>query len=290
MERERFCKVKRLLRRIGRRRQTRRETYTDGTIAEVYFWSVICDRPVVWACKPDNWPPGLRRGPLPSQSVMSRRLRSGRVRALIDQLERLIRSSAPPALVGVMDGKALPIALHSRDRQSGKGRGVGNVARGYKVHTVVDAAGKLLVWRLASLNVDERVMASRLLRDMPQCAYVVADAHYDSNALFEAAAQRGMQLVVPRRYGRDKGLGHRKYHEARLRSKALLEENSSPFGSELLRHRRTIERVFACLTNFSGGLTGLPPWTRGYHRVRAWVQAKIILAHLKGHNGSLFAA
>jgi transposase len=221
---------------------------------------------------------------------MSRRLRTLSVRALKDRVEALINPSCQPALVGVMDGKALPIPLHSRDRQSGKGRGVGNIARGYKIHTVVDAAGRLLTWRLASLNVDERVMAARLLRDMPQCAYVVADSHYDSNSLFEAAARRGMQLVVPRRYGKDKGLGHRRYHEARLRSKALLEENASAFGVELLRHRRTIERVFACLTNFAGGLTGLPPWVRGYHRVRAWVQAKIILAHLKRATRNALAA
>lgn len=290
MERERFCRLRQLLRRLGRRRRTRRETYTDSTIVEVYFWSVICDRPVVWACDAGHWPPGLRRGPLPSQSVMSRRLRSASVRRLIDRVEALVRPCSQSALVGMMDGKALPIPLHSRDRQSGKGRGVGNVARGYKLHTVVDAAGRLLVWHLASLNIDERVMAPRLLREMPQCAYVVADAHYDSNTLFEVAASRGMQLVVPRRYGKDKGLGHRKYHDSRLRSKAMLEENASSFGRELLRHRRTIERVFACLTNFSGGLTCLPPWTRGYHRVRAWVQAKIILAHLKSPGGRLLAA
>lgn len=76
MERERFRLVKSLLRRIGRRRRSRRQRYTDGTIVEVYFWSVICDRPVYWACGRCNWPAGLRRGRLPSQSVMSRRLRT----------------------------------------------------------------------------------------------------------------------------------------------------------------------------------------------------------------------
>jgi hypothetical protein len=283
MERERLRKVQGLLRRLGRRRSSRRQRYTDGAIVEVYFWSVICDRPVAWACDPSNWPPGLRRGTLPSQPAMSRRLRTAAVRALIDRIEHLARPPVQrPALVGVMDGKALTFALHSGDAQSGTGRGVGHIARGYKIHAVVDAAGRLLIWRLASLNIDERVMAKRLLRDMPPCAYVVADAHYDSNSLYQIAAQRGMQLVTPRRYGPGKGLGHQAHHPARLRSKALLEENASPFGAELLRHRRTIERVFAWLTGFAGGLVGLPPWVRTYRRVKAWVQSKIILAHLKG--------
>src|SRR5690606_34728670 len=167
------------------------------------------------------------------------------------------------------------------DRQSGRGRGVGAMARGYKLHAVVDAAGRLLRWLLAPLNVDERVMARRMLRDMPQCAYVVVDAHYDSNKLFGQAADRGMQLVAPRRYGPGKGLGHRRHHPARLRCMDLLEPGVPGLGAELLRHRRTIERFFAWLTNFSGGLTGLPPWVRGYARVHAWVRAKIITAHLR---------
>src|SRR5947207_1920155 len=94
MERERLRQIKALLRRLGRRRRNRQQRYTDGTIVEVYFYSVICDRPVVWACDPSHWPPGLRRGPLPSQSVMSRRLRTATVLALIDAVEKLVN---PPA-------------------------------------------------------------------------------------------------------------------------------------------------------------------------------------------------
>ena len=171
MERERFRQIKALLRRRGRRRKNRGQRYTDGTIVEVYFYSVICDRPVVWACDPSHWPPGLRRGRLPSQPVMSRRLRTASVRALIDAVERLANPPADrPALVSVVDGKALPIALHSADRQSGKGRGVGNIARGYKIHAIIDAAGRLLAWRLAPLSRDEKAMAQRLVREIPPCA------------------------------------------------------------------------------------------------------------------------
>lgn len=282
MERERFRRLMKVLRRLGRRRSSDRQAYTDGTILEVYLWSVVNDRPVDWACRAGAWPPGLRRGPLPSQSVMSRRLRSPSVRKLMDRLERALNPEPDrPALVASIDGKALPIALHSRDRDAGVGRGVGNVAKGYKVHAIVDAAGRLLTWRLAPLNIDERRMAPRLLRDIPACAYVVADAHYDSNKLYAAADERGMQWVAPRRYGHGKGLGHRRHHPARLRSKQLLEDNRSPFGAELLRHRRGIERFFAWLTNFAGGLTTLPPWVRTYHRVKLWVQAKIAIAHLR---------
>lgn len=281
MERERFRMIKALLRALGCRRRRRAQRYTDGTILEVYFWAVINDRPVLWACDPAHWRPGLRRGPLPSQSLMSRRMRSPTLVRLLAKVEAMaVRPPDPPTLACVLDGKALPIPRHSADRQAGFGRGVGNRAKGYKIHALVDLQGRLVRWRLAPLNIDERVMAERLIRDMPPCAYLLADALYDSNTLHGLAAARGIQLVAPRRYGRDTGLGRRRQHPARLRSKHLLEENFSAFGLELVRQRRSIERYFANLTNFGGALTCLPPWVRGYRRVHAWVRAKLVIAHL----------
>lgn len=281
MERERLRWVQRALRKFGRRRRNRQQRYTDAAIVEVYYWAVINDRPVDWACRPENWPRGLRRGPLPSQSLMSRRLRTVSVLRLLGRIEEAaVPKPEQITLACVMDGKPLPIARHSGDRQAGFGRGVGNKAKGYKFHGVIDLQDRLVKWSLAPLNIDERVMAERLIRDLPPCAYLLADAHYDSNKLFGLAASRGIQLVVPRRYGRDKGLGNRQHHPARLRSKHLLEENFSSFGRELLTHRRRIERFFASLTNFGGGLTCLPPWVRTYRRVHAWVQAKLVIAHI----------
>lgn len=282
MERELFRMVKAALRRLGRRRASRRFTYTDGVIVEVYYWSVINDRSVQWACRSENWPAGLRRGPLPSQAEMSRRLRTKSIRRLLARLEHLvIRRERPMPLVCVLDGKPLPIANHSRDHQAGYGRAVGGKSMGYKLHALVDLSGTVWGWRVAPMNVDERTIARRLLRDVPAPSYLLADSNYDSNALFTLAWERQIQMVVPRRYGPEHGVGHRAQHPARLRSRDMLENGVTRFGIELFEQRRAIERYFGTLTGTGGGLTCLPAWVRGHRRVRLWVQAKIIIHQLR---------
>ena len=69
MERSTLRRIRRLLRALGRRRLNRRYTFTDATILEVYLFAVLSERPVSWACDPDNWPRGRRRGPMPSTST-----------------------------------------------------------------------------------------------------------------------------------------------------------------------------------------------------------------------------
>src|SRR5690606_21908897 len=132
---------------------------TDAGILEVYLWAALHDRPVCWACEPSNWPPGVRRGPLPDPATMSRRMRGPRIAALAERLRKRLEGEAPPGMVAIVDGKALPIGPHSHDRQSGYGRAASGKARGYKLHAIIDAAGTLLSWRVAPMNKDERTMA-----------------------------------------------------------------------------------------------------------------------------------
>jgi len=201
MERERLSILRAALRHLGQRRTDGRQTYTDAAILAEHLWAVVNDRPTYWACEPSNWPPGLRRGPLPSQSCMSRRLGTESVQRLLVRLERhLVRPTRNPTLLTIIDGKPLPIAMHSADRDSGKGRGVGNEARGYKIHAVVDSGGKPVVWKLTSLGEDERIVGKELIRSMPPSAYIVGDKLYDTNPLHAAASEQGIQLVARRRY------------------------------------------------------------------------------------------
>lgn len=278
MERELYARVLAALRRLGRRRRSGKQLYTDGTILAVYFWAVVNDRPTYWACDPDNWPPGLLRGTLPSQSVMSRRLRTPSVTRLMARLEqRILRHRKTPAFVFMIDGKPMPIANHSADRHARYGKAVGNKSRGYKLHLLIDVHGTVWGYRVAAMNADERTIGKRLLRHLPAEGYLLADANYDSNALFEKAASRGVQCVVPRRYSKDRGIGHRAQHPARLRSRDMLESPFNQFGRDLHRLRRGIERFFGTLSASSCGLTCLPAWVRTHGRVRLWVQAKLIL-------------
>lgn len=278
MERRLFREIVRAVRRVVEPGPGRCG-YPDGRIVLVWLWAALHDRPVSWACRRDSWPLHLRRGRLPCGATMSRRLRTERVRRALARLERAFD---PPAgglggLVHYLDGKPLPIGGCSKDRQAGFGRAAGCKAKGYKLHALVSAAGAVAGWRVAPMNADERVMARRLLSAAAVRGYVVADANYDSNPLHDTCGARGeLQLVTPRRHASAKGRGHHRHSPGRLRSLELT-GGPSGFGRALLSGRGDIERRFANLTSFGGGLVCLPPWARTHRRVARWVQAKLII-------------
>lgn len=256
--------------------------FSDGDIVKVHYWSVIHDRPISWACKAKHWPLHRRRLPLPSESTMSRRLRHPRVLTLLHAVEQRVIAPKEPGLFWMIDGKPLVIGGASKDRQAGYGRAVGGKAKGYKIHAIINPQGAIAAWRLAPMNKDERVIGERLLRIAPIQGYVVADSNYDSNRLHAVCDRRQqLQLVTRRRYGPHCGTGHRKQTTGRLRSMGLLENPAPAFGNQLVKDREAIERRFAHLTNWGGGLTCLPAWVRTYRRVHRWVQAKLVLTAAK---------
>jgi len=281
MERELFGRVKAELDALGPHRRGR-NLFSDAVIVLVYFWSVINDRPVCWACHHANWRAGLRPRRLPSQSRMSRRLRSVGVRRLIDTLEeRVLRGGRAQPLACAVDGKPLPVGTYSHDRQARWGRGAGVWAKGYKLHLMLSLCGTIIGWRVAPMNTPEREMARRLLKQLRCPCYILGDKQYDANHLYDEAAEHGGQVVAPRQRGSDKGLGSRRQAAGRLRSRDLLENTVSPFGRELHQMRSAIERKFGYLTSTGGLLAHLPSWVRTHRRVRQWVQAKLILAELR---------
>lgn len=285
MERRLLKAIRRRLRKLGRRRFNGRYTYTDATIVEVYLWAVLNDRPTCWACDPDNWagvtpPPGF-----PSPSRMSRRLKTQSVKRLLDRLETsLLRRNKTSTLACAIDGHAMEIAPHSADKQAGYGRARGGKGKGYKLHALIGLDGTLWVWRVTPMNTDERTMALRMASQLPPTCYLLADTNYDSNRLFHAVRARDGQLVAPRRVlNPGQGLGHRKHDPGRLRCIEMLENTVSSFGRLLLGTRRRIEGFFGTLTSHANGLHALPAWVRTYHRVRLWVQAKLIINQLRAN-------
>jgi hypothetical protein len=256
--------------------------YSDTVIVAVYFWAVIHDRSIWWACVAGHWTGRARPRRLPSQSQMSRRLRTPSVRRLIDALEeRVLRAGRPAPLACAMDGKPLPVGPNSHDRNATWGYGAGGRAKGYKLHLLMALGGTVIAWRVAPMNRDEREMARRMLRSACLSGYILADALFDANHLHELASRHGGQLVAPRRMGSHRGLAAGRHSQARLRCKNLLENTVSPFGRELHHLRDGIERRFGYLSSTGGLLTHLPAWVRTYPRVRLWVQAKLVLAELR---------
>ena len=284
MEHQLYKAIVTLLSTLDKSCKTTAFDFSDEDIVQVYYWSVICDRPTSWACRKQSWPIHLRKRRLPSAATMSRRLRSPSVVTLLDALEKRVVAPKGPGLFWMIDGKPLPIGGCSKDRQAGYGRAAGGKAKGYKMHALAGSDGSVACWRVAPMNKDERVMAQRLLKGAPPevNGYVLTDANYDSNKLHQICDERGnLQMVTPRRYGPDNGTGHRKQSAGRLRSMALLENPYAAFGQQLLKDRAEVERQFGNLTNWGGGLSGLPAWVRTHRRVHRWVQAKLVLTKLK---------
>jgi hypothetical protein len=283
--------------------------FGDTWIAVVYLWAVLHDRPTVWACDADNWPAEMRWHPLPSQSTMSRRLRTVGVLSLLARCEAQLRDLLPRGPSKWLDAKPLPVGGASKDRDARAGRCVRGKARGYKLHAAVDARGGAVdAWALASMADNEKRIAPEVapaaVRSNAAAGvavlYVAADNAYDGNDTYDAvaaAAEWAPQLVARARKGakgakRSKGPGHRRQSPRRARGAALAGAYDSPlnplgrrdaqappptFGGQLLQDRNGVERRFGLMGNFGGGLSPLPNWVRTPHRVALWVQAKLLI-------------
>jgi hypothetical protein len=253
--------------------------YSSSDILAVYFWSVVHDRPMVWAVTPENWPEDLRPQGLPCQSTMSRRMRKSDVQQLMTEVETTWLGMAGIGLwwMRVIDAKGLTVNVVSKDADVGYGPCAGKMAKGYKFFAVWGGGPLPSAWALGPMNKDERNMARALIPGLPGSGYLLGDGVYDANDLYDLAHENGYRLLAPkkkRRSATGSGIGHRPQSPERLRSIELLKKR---FGKYVFRFRRQIERDFAGLTNFAAGLSPLPAWVRRFPRVRNWVHAKLLI-------------
>jgi hypothetical protein len=276
MERELHRRLYRIVYDLARATRTKRVRHADRVIVMVYFWAVLNDRPTVWACRRGNWPDKAQGLALPSASTMSRRLRGPEVRALIDRVERLLQEREPRDWQCYIDAKPLVIGNCSGDRDARFGYAAGRVAKGYKMHVILDAKRIVRHWHLDTMKPHESKVAPRLIDQLPGTGTLVGDNAYDKNKLYRRAGRRGWQLVARRRKGTK--LGKIKHDPWRLRAHRQMTRAQR---QELFRRRGAIERFFGQLGNQPGGLGPLPNHVRGLRRVRLWVQAKLILYHLR---------
>lgn len=209
---------------------------------------------------------------------MSRRLRQPDTRRLLHRLLERLADAPSATLLRYLDGKPLPVAKHSRDRDATIGRGSGGFQKGYKLHAIYAEDNRPIAYHVVPMNVDERVVAQQMMAQTPLGeGYLLADANYETNRLYDRAAEAGRVLITPRRFRHAKGLGQSRVHSVHRVAMLHRMKSPSPFPRELLRLRKRVETRFAHLTNFAGGLTHLPPWVRGLTRVRLYVQGKIIV-------------
>jgi hypothetical protein len=281
MERDIWIRMMAALKHLPRTRP-RNAVYTHRQILAVLLRAAIHDRPISWACERRNWPMQAWRRTLPDQSTMSRRLRHPDLVSMLLTLLLAVQGDEPVGQVLVADGKPLELSEYTRDPEAAVGRGAGRMAKGYKVHLILDPHSQRVVGHQTHpLNVAETTTVAALVAGpevpIPRGSLLLGDTLFDSNPLHHATHARGCQLIVPRKKP-GTALGSRRHHPNRLESIRFTEGKDREIWDRVLAPQRAaIERFFGAWASFGGGLSGLPPWIRRLHRVRVWVAAKLVI-------------
>ena len=259
----------------------RRFTHQHLTIIRVYLRAVLHDRPTSWATKSANWKTCFHPAHLPSQPTMSRRLRSPQLKNIINTLSQRLGHRKPSKAYKIIDGKPLIISQFTKDPDTPKaGYAHGRYERGYKLYAIFSDHFMPAAWDVRPINHSELTVTRETLLDqlsLKETGYLLGDRLYDSNHVYEKANQKGLQLIAPRvRAGTQ--LGHRKHSPYRLKGLAIARSKQ---GWRYLVERKQVEREFAQLIGFGGGLTCLPMWVRRLHRVKMWVWGKLVVNALR---------
>lgn len=258
----------------------RRPTYSDALIVKIYLWSVWHDRPLCWACDRAHYSRLFRPRQLPSISQFTRRVKSPRVVKMLQATNAYLARQDTSVRLAFLDGKPLPVSFCSRDPDARIGWATKGFAKGYKLHACATADGRIAAFTVRPMNEGEAKVAREQLPAAPEATLILADANYDTKHLYQTLGARGQQLLTPlkriavnpqplRRMG-----PHRRFA-------IELHRNLGSGYRALLDKRDAIERVFAALTCFGGGLTTLPAWVRRLGRVTRWVTAKIAIYHAR---------
>jgi hypothetical protein len=141
---------------------------------------------------------------------------------------------------------------------------------GYKLHMCC-STGKLVVplsVDVSCANVHDTQMYHNVVGSLPDTVrYVVADAGYDDQNLYDFTRQRGARLVCPiRRYRHTKGIRLKRYYLYRSRK-----------GQRTIRKRGAIERQFDRIKD-TFGVEPLP--VRGMRNVTSYVLMCVLVYQL----------
>ena len=192
--------------------------YSDRQVLAVFLWAALHDRPTSWACERVNWPVQAWRRQLPDQSTMSRRMRTAALHDALAVTLTRVQASLPDGRLLFTDGKAFELSDRTSDPDAANGRGAGHMARGFRLHVVIDDQGRVYGWDVLPMNKTEMEATRKIIETMPKprkATLMIADAGYDSNKLYGALAERGLRMIAPRRR-QGAGLGWRPHHQHRL--------------------------------------------------------------------------
>ena len=284
MDRQTWHQVRRAVVSADRRtpRRGRRTIYSDALVVELCVRAVRHDRPMSWLYDRLHYNALFRPARLPSYSQLCRRCRSARVNELLAEVGRRLAGVADaPGGLGFLDGKALEVSEDTRDPDARTGRGAGRFARGHKLHAWATQALRVAAFAVTGLNAGETTVAREVLAPrLPRHALTLADGNYDSDPLHRAMAGHGHALLTPLKGAAESRRRTRGMSPARLAAVDRWRREPAACAA-LLARRGGVERAFANVSNFGGGLTHLPPWVRHLDRVTRWVTVKLAIYHAR---------
>ena len=278
MDGELFRRLYKAAGAVASRAAGRRRTFSDFEVLVTFVLAAVAHKPLGWACRRGNRPLWCWRAKVPTPSTMSRRTRTRHFQRLLLRLNAALLAELPGSSLKYLDGKALLVGGHSRDRDARRGKAPGGWGKGYRLHAVVNGCGAVEAFAVTGLDAGEATVAREVLCAAADLrgALAVADGNFDSNGLYGSVGEAGGRLLAPRRKP-GTGLGHgREQHPDRLRAIGELERTAGG-RREFDRLRLGVEQAFGLMTHL--GLGALPPWVRRLRRVRLWVMAKVVVYH-----------
>lgn len=270
MERELWKVVYRRLKWVAWRFDQRYVQYQAWRIAAVLLWAAVHDRPVSWACDKRHWTTTrLRPGRVPSAATVSRRARKTSFHVFLNAVAADLRGTGRVSWVLSVDGKPLPVGHCSKDKDARAGR----CGRGYKLHAIWGDRCVPEAWAVTAAREYEGAVAESLLTQVSGVGVLLADAAYEANRVYDAAAERGY-LLLAKPGPEDTGRAHQYQSPHRRLALSWFRDG---LGWTLYRQRTSIERMFGNAGSFGGGLGPLPNWVRTLGRVQRWVWCKVVI-------------
>lgn len=254
----------------------RKCTYSDQLIVAMYLWAVAHDRPLSWACRRGGYGGCFRPRRLPSISQFSRRLRSDRAQQLLQAVHEDLAETKRTSEIAYIDGRGFPVGHCSKDPQARRGWAAGRLAKGYRLHAWATPDGRIPLWCVTGLDVDERRVGEVFAKMAPRVDLLLADGLYDSSKLYDCYHQNDICLLTPFFHPRA-GKGHHRQSPSRLAAIKAWPH----LGKYVFRDRLEIERIFGHQACCGGGLGPLPGFVRSLARVRRWIGAKLIFYHAR---------
>lgn len=292
--------VDRALRAVPHR--GRRPVYADRLIVLMLLWAAWHDRCLSWACDRSHYGTLFRPRALPSISRFSRRVKSDRVREVLQHVhdDLSVRGTATPFdLLSYIDGKAVVVSPVSKDPDARRGKTGGSFAKGYKFHAYVNEQRRVVVWCVTPLNTDEKLTAVELLAHVPpgggqadapagvaaQAPLTLGDGNYDSANLHRAFAGRGRRLLTTLRGEKFVGPNGRSSKTLAAMGPARREvvaawKDCPDLARYVMKSRNNVEGTFSVLS-LACGLDRLPGFVRRLPRVTRWIGCKVILYHAR---------